>query len=64
MTSLLDFKKSMSSLPKPEKRASRRWQKAGDIDLVLMDIMLPEMDARHDAAIRQMYSFNNCRSWP
>jgi len=34
-------------------------QKAGDIDLVLMDIMLPEMDGYDTMrAIRQMFSFN------
>jgi len=59
MTSLLERYKINVISAETGKAGIEALQKAGDIDLVLMDIMLPEMDGYDTMrAIRQMYSFN------
>src|SRR5437660_298025 len=59
MTSLLERYKINVISAETGKAGIEALQKAGDIDLVLMDIMLPEMDGYDTMrAIRHMYSFN------
>src|SRR5256885_12587912 len=58
MTSLLERYKINVISAETGKAGIEALHKAGDIDLVLMDIMLPEMDGYDTMrAIRQMYSF-------
>ncbi len=59
MTSLLERYKINVISAETGKAGIEALQKAGDIDLVLMDIMLPEMDGYDTMrAIRQRFSFN------
>ena len=59
MTSLLERYKINVISAETGKAGIEALQKSRDIDLVLMDIMLPEMDGYDTMrAIRQMYSFN------
>src|SRR6266478_5300341 len=59
MTSLLERYKINVISAETGKAGIEALQKAGDIDLVLMDIMLPEMDGYDTMrAMRHMYSFN------
>jgi CheY-like chemotaxis protein len=59
MTSLLERYKINVISAETGKAGIEALEKAPDVDLVLMDIMLPEMDGYDTMrAIRQMYSFN------
>ena len=59
MTSLLERYKINVVTAETGKAGIEALQKSGNIDLVLMDIMLPEMDGYDTMrAIRQLYSFN------
>jgi HAMP domain-containing protein/signal transduction histidine kinase/CheY-like chemotaxis protein len=59
MTSLLERYKMNVVSAETGKAGLEALKKTGDIDLVLMDIMLPEMDGYDTMrAIRQSYSFN------
>ena len=65
MTSMLERYKMDVHSAETGKDAIDLLQSGTETDLVLMDIMLPEMDGYETMrAIRKMYGFDTCRSSP